>query len=26
VAVGENTIQGWSEEVATQMLTEAGYK
>jgi glutaredoxin len=26
VAVGQNTIQGWSEAAATQMLTEAGYK
>ncbi|WP_420457020.1 glutaredoxin family protein [Rubrivirga sp.] len=26
VAVGERTIQGWSEEVATELLTEAGYK
>ncbi len=26
VAVGARTIQGWSEEVATEMLTEAGYE
>lgn len=26
VAIGTNTIQGWSEEMAAQMLTEAGYE
>ncbi len=26
VAVGQRTIQGWSAELATEMLAEAGYK
>ena len=26
VAVGAESIQGWSEEIAARMLTEAGYK